>query len=129
MGNGLSRKRKIVKVMKLDGSTLKFKSPVRAAEVLEEYPGYNLLDSDDVTRSGIRAQPLEKRALLKPGKLYFLIQLPRRPLAVAADPRSLMMNSSLDGRMEGKRWPWQGIENKVIVGCATSCTCYWIWSK
>ncbi|KAG6498552.1 uncharacterized protein At1g66480-like [Zingiber officinale] len=89
MGNGLSRKRKIVKVMKLDGSTLKFKSPVRAAEVLEEYPGYNLLDSDDVTRSGVRAQPLEQSAPLKPGKLYFLIQLLRRPPAVAPDPRSL----------------------------------------
>ncbi|XP_074559547.1 uncharacterized protein At1g66480-like [Curcuma longa] len=89
MGNGLSRKKKIVKVMKLDGTTFKLKSPVRAAEVLEEYPGYNLLDSDDVTRSGVRAQPLEQGAPLKPGKLYFLVQLPRRPPVAAADPRSL----------------------------------------
>ncbi|XP_042399086.1 uncharacterized protein At1g66480-like [Zingiber officinale] len=88
MGNGLSRKKKLVKVMKLDGTTIKLKSPARAGQVLQDYPGYNLLDSDDVTRSGVRARPLDQDADLKPGKLYFLVQLPRLPLTQAADPRS-----------------------------------------
>ncbi|XP_074577301.1 uncharacterized protein At1g66480-like [Curcuma longa] len=85
MGNGLSRKKKFVKVMKLDGSTIKLKSPALAGQVLEDYPGYNLLDSDDVTRSGVRARPLDQDAALKPGKLYFLVQLPRlKPTQAAA---------------------------------------------
>ncbi|THU70285.1 hypothetical protein C4D60_Mb08t23400 [Musa balbisiana] len=79
MGNSLGGKRKIAKVMKVDGTTFKLKPPVQAVSVLRDHPGYTLLDADEVTRLGVRAMPLEPDTLLKPGKLYFLVELPRVP--------------------------------------------------
>ncbi|CAL9774180.1 unnamed protein product [Musa acuminata subsp. burmannicoides] len=79
MGNSLSGKKRMIKVMKIDGTTLKLKPPARAADVLRDYPGYNLLESEEVKRLGHRARPLDSHAQLETGKLYFLVELPRAP--------------------------------------------------
>lgn len=69
----------MAKVMKVDGSTFKVKPPAQAAGVLRDYPGHALLDAEKVHRLGLLARPLDPDAPLKPGKLYFLVEL-RRPL-------------------------------------------------
>ncbi|RWW14406.1 hypothetical protein BHE74_00021652 [Ensete ventricosum] len=79
MGNSLGGKKKIAKVMKVDGTTFKLKPPAQAVSVLRDHPGYTLLDAEEVTRVGVRAMPLEPDTSLKPGKLYFLVELPRVP--------------------------------------------------
>ncbi|XP_059450309.1 uncharacterized protein At1g66480 [Corylus avellana] len=79
MGNNIGGGRKKAKVMKINGETLKLKTPVRARDVVKEYPGHVLLESDAVKRHGIRAKPLEEEQELKPKKIYFLIQLPKLP--------------------------------------------------
>jgi hypothetical protein len=78
MGNNIGGRKK-AKVMKINGETLKLKTPVRAWDVVKEYPGHVLLESDAVKRHGIRAKPLEAEQELKPKKIYFLIQLPKLP--------------------------------------------------
>lgn len=77
MGNSLGAK-KLTKVMKIDGETLKLKTPVRAAEVVKDYPGHVLLDSESVKHYGVRAKPLEPQQELKPKRLYFLVDLPNQ---------------------------------------------------
>ncbi|KAG6520907.1 uncharacterized protein At1g66480-like [Zingiber officinale] len=80
MGNSLGGKRKkIAKVMKVDGTTLRLKPPAQAASVLRDHPGYTLLDAEEVKRLGVHAQALEPEAQLLPGSLYFLAELPRAP--------------------------------------------------
>jgi len=58
MGNSLGGK-KTTKVMKIDGETFKLKTPVTAEEVLKDFPGHVLLDSESVKHYGARAKPLE----------------------------------------------------------------------
>lgn len=76
MGNTIGRSRK-AKVMKVDGETLKFKTPARASDVVKDYPGHVLLDSEAVKHFGLRAKPLEPHQELKPRKIYFLVELPK----------------------------------------------------
>ncbi|KAK4376362.1 hypothetical protein RND71_002658 [Anisodus tanguticus] len=78
MGNILGRK-KTAKVMKIDGQTMKFRTPVYANEVLKNYPSLVLLESEQVKHFGIRAKPLEPQQELKPKRLYFLVELPKFP--------------------------------------------------
>lgn len=78
MGNAIGGRKK-AKVMKIDGETIKFKIPIRAWDVIKDYPGYVLLDSEAVKNSGIRAKPLEPQMDLKPKKIYFLVELPKIP--------------------------------------------------
>ncbi|KAL2518888.1 Encodes a protein whose expression is responsive to nematode infection [Abeliophyllum distichum] len=78
MGNSLGGK-KTAKVMKIDGQTIKFKTPVSAGEVVKDHPGYVLLESEAVQHYGIRAKPLEPQQELKPKRLYFLVELPKFP--------------------------------------------------
>ncbi|CAN4124936.1 unnamed protein product [Withania somnifera] len=78
MGNILGRK-KSTKVMKIDGQTMKFRTPVYANEVLKNYPSMVLLESEEVKHFGIRAKPLEPQQELKPKRLYFLVELPKFP--------------------------------------------------
>ncbi|XAR52496.1 hypothetical protein NMG60_11020613 [Bertholletia excelsa] len=75
MGNTLGGK-KSAKVMKINGETFKFKTPVRAEEVVKDHPGLVLLDSEAVKHFGVRAKPLEAWQELKPKRLYFLVELP-----------------------------------------------------
>ncbi|XP_074590538.1 uncharacterized protein At1g66480-like [Curcuma longa] len=93
MGNTLGGRKKMAKVMKVDGSTFKVKPPAQAAGVLRDYPAHALLDAEKVHRVGLRARPLEPDAPLKPGKLYFLVEL--RPLRHRAGSR-------------GSRGAWSG---------------------
>uniref|UniRef100_A0A5B7BXL2 Plastid movement impaired 2 n=1 Tax=Davidia involucrata TaxID=16924 RepID=A0A5B7BXL2_DAVIN len=77
MGNSLGGKKKTAKVMKINGETVKLKTPVRAGEVVKDYPGHVLLESEAVKHFGIRAKPLEVQQELKPKRLYFLVELPK----------------------------------------------------
>ncbi|KAK8546606.1 hypothetical protein V6N13_067813 [Hibiscus sabdariffa] len=86
MGNTMGGKNK-VKVMKIDGQTIKLNTPIRAWDVLKDYPGHALLDSDAVKHYGIRAKPLEPHQDLKPKKIYFLVELPKLPVPDEKAPR------------------------------------------
>ncbi|XP_010553916.1 PREDICTED: uncharacterized protein At1g66480 isoform X1 [Tarenaya hassleriana] len=77
MGNSLGGK-KTAKVMKIDGETLKIKTPMTAEEVLKEYPGLVLLDSEAVKHYGVRAKPLQAGQRLEAKRLYFLVEPPRQ---------------------------------------------------
>lgn len=77
MGNALAGRRRVAKVMTVDGATFRYKAPATAGTALRGHPGHQLLESDEVRRLGVRARPLDRDAALKPGKLYFLVQLPR----------------------------------------------------
>ncbi|XP_040383823.1 uncharacterized protein At1g66480-like [Oryza brachyantha] len=77
MGNALAGKRRVAKVMTVDGATSRYKTPATAGAALRGHPGHQLLESEEVRRLGVRARPLDRDAPLKPGKLYFLVQLPR----------------------------------------------------
>ncbi|KAK4741665.1 hypothetical protein SAY87_025253 [Trapa incisa] len=78
MGNAIGGgDRKLAKVMKITGETLKFKAPVAAGEVLKDHPGLVLLDSENVKHYGVRAKPLLEHQLLRPRRLYFLVELPK----------------------------------------------------
>uniref|UniRef100_A0ACD5XS81 Uncharacterized protein n=1 Tax=Avena sativa TaxID=4498 RepID=A0ACD5XS81_AVESA len=76
MGNALAGKRRVAKVMTVEGATFRYKTPASAGAALRGHPGHQLLESEEVRRLGVRARPLERDAALKPGKLYFLVQLP-----------------------------------------------------
>uniref|UniRef100_A0A2P2JEN3 Plastid movement impaired protein n=1 Tax=Rhizophora mucronata TaxID=61149 RepID=A0A2P2JEN3_RHIMU len=90
MGNSLGRGRK-AKVMKITGETFKIKTPAKARDVVHDYPGYVLLDSDAVKYFGIRAKPLEPEQELKRKKVYFLVQLPE--FAAEKEPRTRRVRS------------------------------------
>ncbi|XP_022759928.1 uncharacterized protein At1g66480-like [Durio zibethinus] len=78
MGNSIGGRKK-AKVMKIDGETFKLKTPIRAWDVVKDYPGHVLLDSEAVKHFGIRAKPLEPQQDLKPEKIYLLVELPKFP--------------------------------------------------
>ncbi|KDP22653.1 hypothetical protein JCGZ_02495 [Jatropha curcas] len=78
MGNSIGRGKK-AKIMKVDGETFKLKTPAKAMDVVKDYPGHVLLDSDAVKHFGIRAKPLEPEMELNPKKIYFLVELPKLP--------------------------------------------------
>ncbi|XP_062195063.1 uncharacterized protein At1g66480-like [Phragmites australis] len=78
MGNAiLAGKRRKARVMTVDGTTYKYRPPAAACDALRDHPGHHLLESEEVRRLGVRARPLDPDAPLKPGKLYFLVELPR----------------------------------------------------
>ncbi|CAO2206795.1 unnamed protein product [Urochloa humidicola] len=77
MGNSIGGKRRRARVMTVDGATYKYRPPAAAADALRDHPGHHLLDSDEVRRLGVRARPLDPDAPLKPGRLYFLVELPK----------------------------------------------------
>ena len=65
MGNALGRTRK-AKVMKIDGETFKLKTPATANNVVKDYLGHILLDSQVVKNFGFRAKPLEPHQERRP---------------------------------------------------------------
>jgi hypothetical protein len=79
MGNAIAGKQRTARVMKVDGSTCRYRPPVAAGDALRDNPGHQLLESEEVRRLGVRARPLDLDAPLKPGRLYFLVELPRVP--------------------------------------------------
>ncbi|CAK8577445.1 unnamed protein product [Lathyrus sativus] len=76
MGNVFGSK-KSIKIMKIDGETMKLKTPIKAEEVLKDHPGLVLLDSEAVKHYGVRAKPIEGHKELQPKRLYFLVELPK----------------------------------------------------
>ncbi|EOA25954.1 hypothetical protein CARUB_v10019343mg [Capsella rubella] len=74
MGNSLGSKKKTTKVMKIDGETFKLKNPVTAEEVLKDFPGHVVLDSESVKHYGARAKPLEAKQRLEAKRLYFVVE-------------------------------------------------------
>lgn len=76
MGNTLGSK-KTAKVMKITGEEFKLRTPIQAGEVVKDYPGHVLLESEAVKHYGTRARPLESNQELKPKRLYFLVELPK----------------------------------------------------
>ncbi|XP_057441958.1 uncharacterized protein At1g66480-like isoform X1 [Lotus japonicus] len=76
MGNTIGRSKR-AKVMKVDGETFKVKMPATANDVVKDYPGHVLLDSQAVKHFGLRARPLEPNQELKPKKIYFVVELPK----------------------------------------------------
>ncbi|GLT28832.1 hypothetical protein SLA2020_037360 [Shorea laevis] len=100
MGNAIGG-RKTVKVMKIDGETFKLKTPIRAWDVVKDYPGHVLLDSQAVKHFGIRAKPLEPQQELQPKKIYFLVELPKFPdERVPRRARSAGIQMSAKDRLE-----------------------------
>ncbi|XP_066369994.1 uncharacterized protein At1g66480-like [Miscanthus floridulus] len=77
MGNSIGGRRKGAKVMQLDGTAFRVKPPAFAGTVLRDHPGFQLLESEEVKLLGVRARPLAQDAQLRPGRLYFLVALPR----------------------------------------------------
>ncbi|CAM0913957.1 unnamed protein product [Alopecurus aequalis] len=77
MGNTIGGRRKGAKVMQLDGTAFRVKPPAYASTVLRDHPGFQLLESEQVKLLGVRARPLEHDAPLRPGRLYFLVALPK----------------------------------------------------
>ncbi|KAG2709533.1 hypothetical protein I3843_05G223200 [Carya illinoinensis] len=99
MGNSLGSK-KTAKVIKINGETLKLKTPVQAGEVVKDYPGHVLLDSEAVKHYGIRAKPLEPHQLLEPRRLYFLVELPQPPKETVPRRVRSGINMSAKDRLE-----------------------------
>ncbi|VFQ66534.1 unnamed protein product [Cuscuta campestris] len=73
--------------MKIDGQTMQFNTPVNAGEVVKEYSGLILLDSESVKEQGIRAKPLRPDQQLQPERLYFLVEPPPQLPAAERFPR------------------------------------------
>lgn len=102
MGNGIGGVKKKVKIMKIDGETFKIKAPATAMDVLRDYPaGHVLLESEQVKKLGIRAQQLRAEEGLKPGKIYFLVEMPKFPEPGTRMAKSLPHTSSAKERLEG----------------------------
>ncbi|KAF3445248.1 hypothetical protein FNV43_RR14942 [Rhamnella rubrinervis] len=100
MGNNIGGRKK-VKVMKINGETFKLKTPIQVFEVVKDYPGHVLLDSEAVKHFGIKAKPLEPQQVLKPKKVYFLVELPKFPEESKATRRVRSgINMSAKDRLE-----------------------------
>ncbi|CAI9110597.1 OLC1v1010651C1 [Oldenlandia corymbosa var. corymbosa] len=104
MGNsiitGVAGRRNRAKVMKISGETFKVKTPVFGTDVIKDYPGHVLLESEKVKRFGIRAKPLEPEEELKPKKIYFLVELPKLPEEKVPRRTRSAVNTSAKDRLE-----------------------------
>ncbi|XP_062111068.1 uncharacterized protein At1g66480 [Humulus lupulus] len=76
MGNSLGAK-KTAKVMRISGEEFKVKAGVEAGQIVKDYPGHVLLESEAVKHYGVRAKPLDPNHELKARRLYFLVELPK----------------------------------------------------
>ncbi|KAI7732764.1 hypothetical protein M8C21_013524 [Ambrosia artemisiifolia] len=77
MGNSFGFKSKTTKIMKINGDVVRFRTPVNAGDVIKDYPGLVLLDSETVKHYGARAKPLEPQEPLKAKRVYFLVEMPK----------------------------------------------------
>ncbi|KAI3696260.1 hypothetical protein L1987_79271 [Smallanthus sonchifolius] len=100
MGNSLGAKKKTTTIMKITGETIKIKTPVTAGEVVKDYPGLVLLDSEMVKHYGVRAKPLELQEELKAKRLYFMVELPKLHEDKAARRVRSGINMSAKDRLE-----------------------------
>lgn len=90
MGNGLGGKKK-TKMMKINGETIKLKTPIEGGAVSKEYPGYVLLDSEAV----------------KPKRVYFLVELPK-----VGKPRKVM---SAKDRLESLKLGRRSVSDLTLL--------------
>ncbi|KAL9229271.1 hypothetical protein vseg_004756 [Gypsophila vaccaria] len=121
MGNSLGGK-KTTKVMKIDGQTMKLKTPIKVGDVLKDYPGHVVLDSVAVKQYGIRAKPLDPFLNLEPKRLYFLVELPKFPQdhqhRAPRRVRSAIQMSAKD-RLESLLLSKRSLSDMSIMGPAT----------
>ncbi|KAL9258860.1 hypothetical protein AKJ16_DCAP20687 [Drosera capensis] len=96
MGNVIPGRKKRVKIMKINGETMKLKAPIQATDILKDHPGHVLLDSEAVKHFGIRSKPIEENQTLQPKRLYFLVELPKCPDHVPRKVRSGIQMSAKD---------------------------------
>ncbi|KAL7141631.1 hypothetical protein ABFS83_08G066600 [Erythranthe nasuta] len=102
MGNGIGGSKKKAKIMKVNGETFKLKLPATATDVLKDYPaGYVLLESKTVKRYGVRAPELEPGEEIRPGKTYFLLEMPKFPEPRTRRSRSVVYRSGAEERLDG----------------------------
>uniref|UniRef100_J3MT65 Uncharacterized protein n=3 Tax=Oryza brachyantha TaxID=4533 RepID=J3MT65_ORYBR len=62
MGNAIAGRKRTARVMTVDGATYKYRPPAVAGAALRDHPGYQLLESEEVRRLGMRARPLDADA-------------------------------------------------------------------
>lgn len=120
MGNSFGGGRKTAKVMKINGDTFKLKTPAQAGSVLEDFPGYCLLESEAVKHFGIRAKALEPQQELKPKKLYFLVELPKFPQEKAPRRARSGINMSAKDRLESLMLSRRSVSDLSTMRAATA---------
>ncbi|KAL5220620.1 hypothetical protein ABZP36_025333 [Zizania latifolia] len=120
MGNAIGGRRRTARVMTVDGTTYKYRPPAVAGAALREHPGYQLLESEEVRRLGVRARPLDADAPLKPGKLYFLVELPR--LSRARAPRRTWSGALVHVGGAGERLESMMLSRRSASDVAASVT-------
>ncbi|XP_047332868.1 uncharacterized protein At1g66480-like [Impatiens glandulifera] len=122
MGNTLGGKR-IVKVMKINGETIKFKTPIKAGDVTKDYPGHVLLESESVKQLGIRAKPLETWQELRHNHLYFIVELPTNNMVQqkADRPRRVRsgINMTAKDRLESLKMYRRSVSSITVVPSAS----------
>ncbi|XP_059459312.1 uncharacterized protein LOC132188792 [Corylus avellana] len=70
MGNGLALQQKIIKIMKADGKVVAYKAPMKAQQVLSEFPGHAISATLPVVRH------LKPETKLLYNHVYYLVPLP-----------------------------------------------------
>ncbi|KAI9077477.1 hypothetical protein K1719_040548 [Acacia pycnantha] len=123
MGNTLLGAKKTTKVMKINGETFKFKTPLKAGDVLKDHPGLVLLDSEAVKHYGVRARPVGPHKDLLPKRLYFLVELPKDSVAVPRRVRS-EINMSAKDRLESLMLARRSVSDLSIIKQSTKMNVY-----
>ncbi|KAH9603452.1 hypothetical protein KSS87_006492 [Heliosperma pusillum] len=120
MGNTLGGK-KTTKIMKINGETIKFKTPIKVGDVVKDYPGHVVLESEAVKHYGIRAKPLDPLLNLEPKRLYFLVELPKFPQDQHRIPRRVRsgIQMSARDRLESLLLSRRSVSDLSIMGTAT----------
>ncbi|KAK1390053.1 Plastid movement impaired protein [Heracleum sosnowskyi] len=114
MGNSLGGKKR-TKIMKINGETIKLKTPIQAGAVTKDYPGYVLLDSEAVKHFGIRAKPLGLCQELKPKRLYFLVELPKVAEERATRKVRSGINMSAKDRLESLKLARRSVSDLTLM--------------
>ncbi|KAK6125393.1 hypothetical protein DH2020_040842 [Rehmannia glutinosa] len=113
MGNVVVGSKKKAKIMKIDGETFKLKLPATAMDVLRDYPaGFVLLEYEAVKKYGIRAPQLRPEKELRPGKIYFLVDIPKFPEPITRRASSVAHMSSGKERLESLMLKKESARNK-----------------
>ncbi|CAL9058733.1 uncharacterized protein LOC135595007 [Musa acuminata AAA Group] len=75
MGNCLVlQEKKVIRIVKMDGEILRYRSPMKVQQVLDEFPGHAVSDALPVVTY------LDPALCLRQGQLYYLLP-PKKPAA------------------------------------------------
>ncbi|KAF8036911.1 hypothetical protein BT93_C2591 [Corymbia citriodora subsp. variegata] len=120
MGNALGGAT-TAKIMKVSGETLKLSMPVLAGDVVKDYPGHMLLESESVKSLGIKSRPLEPHQELEPERLYFLVELPKEAVNDDEAGRCFQLGNkpSAKDRLDGLMLAQQPVSNHSTMSRAT----------